>query len=292
MRQLSFEAHAAPLAGDDAVAYRALSSGPPVLFCCGLGAGVVGFHRQFAHLEGRYRSLSWEYRGLRAPAGDALTSLAARSITQHAADAVGIMDNEHAPRVALVGWSLGVQVALEIFRMAPQRVALLVLVSGGAQAAWGSSPDAGFIRRSYPRIFSALEHAPKLATAALRAGARSPEAFTWARRVGLVGPGLDADLFAQAARSFSDLDVNVLLATLHAMEQHDASDVLAEIDVPTLVIGGDRDPFTSRSALERLVNGIRGAEYLLLPGAGHFALLDHAQHVNLRIDKLLSERGY
>src|SRR5687768_3704536 len=177
MRHLTFEAHAAPLAGDDAVAYRALSSGPPVLFCCGLGAGAVGFHQQFAHLEGRYRSLSWEYRGLRSPGNDALLPAMPRSIVQHAADAVGILDNEHAPRVALVGWSLGVQVALEIFRRVPQRVALLVLVGGGARAAWGSSPDAGLIRRMYPRIFSALERAPALATHALRAGARSPEAF-------------------------------------------------------------------------------------------------------------------
>lgn len=291
MRQLIFEAHAAPLAGDDAVAYRALSSGPPVLFCGGLATGIVGFHPQIAHLEGRYRSLAWEYRGLR-PMPEAPAGAATRSIAQHAADGVGIIDNERAPRVALIGWSLGVQVALEIFRRVPQRVALLVLVSGGARAAWGSSPDAGFVRRLYPRIFAGIEHAPSLATRALRAGARSPEAFTWARRVGLVGPGLDADLFAEAARSFSDLEVNALIATLHAMEQHDASDILPEVDVPTLVIGGDRDPFTSRSALERLVNGIRGAEYLLLPGAGHFALLDHAQHVNLRIDKLLSERGY
>src|SRR5262245_5267146 len=119
MRQLSFEAHAAPLAGDDAVAYRALSSGPPVLFCCGLGTGVVGFHPQIAHLEGRYRCLAWEYRGLRAPLGDAHAPVVPRSIAQHAADALGILDNEHAPRVALVGWSLGVQVALEIFRLAP-----------------------------------------------------------------------------------------------------------------------------------------------------------------------------
>lgn len=291
MRHLTFEAHAAPLAGDDAVAYRAVSSGPPVLFCSGLATGSVGFHPQIAHLEGRYRSLAWEYRGLRAVPGSHAPPVA-RSIAQHAADAVGILDNERASRVAIVGWSLGVQVALEIFRRVPQRVALLVLVSGGARAAWGSSPDAGLIRRLYPRLFSGLEHVPTFATRALRAGARSPEAFTWARRIGLVGEGLDADLFAEAARSFAELDVSALLATLHAMEQHDASDLLAEIDVPTLVIGGDRDPFTSRSALERLVNGIRGAEYLLLPGAGHFALLDHAQHVNLRIDKLLSERGY
>src|SRR5688500_6516306 len=133
MRHLTFEAHAAPLAGNDAVAYRAVSSGPAVLLCCGLGTGGVGLHQPIAHLQGRYRCLAWEYRGLRAPPDDARAPNVARRITQHAADAVGIMDNEQAPRVALVAWSLGVQVALEIFRLAPQRVALLVLVSGGAQ---------------------------------------------------------------------------------------------------------------------------------------------------------------
>jgi len=64
MRQLTFEAHAAPLPGDDAVAYRALSSGPPVLFCCGLGTGVVGFHSQIAHLEGRYNRQELRDRGI------------------------------------------------------------------------------------------------------------------------------------------------------------------------------------------------------------------------------------
>jgi pimeloyl-ACP methyl ester carboxylesterase len=215
-----------------------------------------------------------------------------RGIRDHAEDALAILDAEQAPRAAVIAWSLGVQVALEAFRAAPHRIALLVLVNGGCRAAWGSSPDAGLIRRLYPRVFAALERAPTLASFALRAAARSPEAFTWSRRVGLVGSGLNAELFAEAARSFAEHDLSAVLATLHVMEQHDACDVLGDIDVPTLVIGGDRDPFTTRSALERLVNGIAGAEYLLLPGAGHYVLLDHAQHVNLRIDKLLSERGY
>jgi pimeloyl-ACP methyl ester carboxylesterase len=289
MRQLSIETRQALRPGRAPLPYRAVGQGPAVLLCGGLGAGSAGFHQQLVHLEGRYRCLTWEYRGLQRGSG---ADENAPSIEEHAADALAILEAEQAPRAAFIGWSLGVQVALEAFRAAPQRVALMALVSGGCRAAWGSSPDAGIVRRLYPKIFNAIERAPDLVGRALRAGAKSPEAFTWARRVGLVGSGLDADLFAEVARSFAAYDTGALIETLHCMERHDASDLLSEIDVPTLVIGGDRDPFTSRSALERLVNGIAGAEYLLLPGAGHYVLLDRAQHVNLRIDKLLSERGY
>jgi pimeloyl-ACP methyl ester carboxylesterase len=123
-------------------------------------------------------------------------------------------------------------------------------------------------------------------------GSRSPETFTWARRIGLVGRGIDPDLFAEVARNFGKIDLRAALGTLHEMEERDLTHVLPAVDVPTLVIGGDRDPFTSRAALERLVQNIAGAEYLLLPGATHYLLLDHAQHVNLRIDKFFAERGF
>jgi pimeloyl-ACP methyl ester carboxylesterase len=181
---------------------------------------------------------------------------------------------------------------LQVFAQAPARVALLLLVGGGARAPWGRAPEAGPLRRVYPRLFGALRHAPGLVSSLVHAGANSPETFTWARRIGLVGPGVDAEAFAEVARNFARLDIDMALQTLSDMERSDLSTLLGSVDVPTLVVGGDRDPFSTRAALERLVQRIAGAEYLLLPGASHYVLLDHAQHVNLRIDKFFAERGY
>ena len=65
-----------------------------------------------------------------------------------------------------------------------------------------------------------------------------------------------------------------------------------EIDVPTLVIAGDRDPFSSRAAMERVVAAVPSAEYLVLPGATHFAPIECAEHLALRIEKFLGEHGY
>jgi pimeloyl-ACP methyl ester carboxylesterase len=271
------------------LAYYALGAGPTLLFANGLGASWRGFHNQLIHLAGRYRCLAWDYRGLY---GDQKTGVGACSLEEHAADALAILDQEGAERAAVLGWSLGVQVALQLFSFAPDRIAALALVSGSSSAGWSRSAAAPGLRRLYPGAFGLLARAPAALARLVRAGGRSPELVSWARRLGLVGAGADRELVAELARELARLDMPSLLEMLRVMGELDLSGVLATVDVPTLVIGGDRDPFTSRSALERLVNGIRGAEYLLLPGAGHFALLDHAQHVNLRIDKLLSERGY
>jgi pimeloyl-ACP methyl ester carboxylesterase len=289
MRSLQAERRIASGRGE--IAYHAFGNGPAVLFINGLGASWHVFSNQIAHLSDRYRCLVWDYRGLFQDR-DTPGSSGFVSIADHARDALAILEHEGIERAAVIGWSVGVQVALKLFADVPSKVALLLLVAGGARASWGHSPDAGPIRRMYSGVFDWMAKAPGLLQPFVYTGSRSPETFTWARRIGLVGAGIDPELFAEVARNFGRIDLRAALGTLHEMDERDLTHVLSAVDVPALVIGGDRDPFTSRAALERLVHNIPGAEYLLLPGATHYLLLDHAQHVNLRIDKFFAERGF
>ncbi|MDD9939127.1 MAG: alpha/beta hydrolase [Myxococcales bacterium] len=274
---------------DGEVPYWAFGEGPAILFAGGLGAGRPAFYPQVAHLAARYRCLLWDYRGLYK---DAPGAGAVRPVAEHARDALAILEAEGTARAAMVGWSYGVPVALSLFDQAPDRASMLVLISGGARPSWGASPEAGRVRRLYPRVFDMLARSPRLLESLVRAGGTAPEAYTWVRRVGLLGGELDHEAFAEVVRNLARIDADAWLRMAQSMAEEDLSFVLPRVDVPALVIGGDRDPFTSRAALERLVNNIAGSEYLLLPGATHYALLDHAQHVNLRIEKFFSERGY
>ena len=167
-----------------------------------------------------------------------------------------------------------------------------MLLGGGASAAWQEAGATDWIRKAVPRVLSGLRHAPGWTESLLRSVASSPEVGTWARRLGIVGHVGDREALAEVVRMFGSLDVDAALGSLRDMERCDLSEVLDALDVPVLVIGGDRDPFTPRGALERLAQRVAGAEYLLLPGGTHFVLLDRAEHVNLRIDKFFSERGY
>ena len=102
MRHLTYEALPAPLAGDDAVA-TTLSSGPPLLFCCGVGAGVAAFINRSPPPRSLC-FLSWITEA--ACAADYASHRRGAEHHPAASDALGIMDTS-SPRVALarVRWS-------------------------------------------------------------------------------------------------------------------------------------------------------------------------------------------
>lgn len=143
-----------------------------------------------------------------------------------------------------------------------------------------------------PRLLGAARTMPSVITAVTRKMVTWPETAAWAKRIGLASRTLDEDLWGELAESFKDLDMDVYVQILQRLGDHDAWDVLPSIDVPTLVIAGDRDMFTPRSASERMVKAIPGAELMVVQGGTHYAAVEYPELITLRIEKFLRERGY
>ncbi len=75
-----------------------------------------------------------------------------------------------------------------------------------------------------------------------------------------------------SASFWAPADPSDYIVTLEAEDKHDFKDRLAEIKVPTLVIGGDEDylyPIRETAA------GIPNAELILYEGFGHNAIYDN-----------------
>jgi len=102
---------------------------PAVVFANGIGVRFPGAARQMNALRAAgYQTVCWDYRGMGQsvmddPEGDV-------SMSRHALDAITILDHLQLERAAFVGWSMGVQVSLEVIRRQPQRVAALVALLG------------------------------------------------------------------------------------------------------------------------------------------------------------------
>lgn len=291
MKTLHWERKRAPAGDGTWVEYEVLGRGMPVLLANGLAGPREVWTDLVRQQHDRYRFVTWDYRGLRQDGSNGAT-VAARSVEEHARDACAVLDAESIARCCVVGWSMGVQTALELFSLAPNRVSSLVCVSGGARVTWAEVPAAPAVGRFLLRTLRMMRRTPRLVSDALRRSLQSPEAFLWASRLGLIGDQVNEDEFASITSGLSQMNVAVFADTLAQLARYDARDVLPRVDVPTLVIAGDRDPFTSRREVERLVSEIRGAEYLPLPGATHYALLDEAERVILRIEKFWNEHGY
>src|SRR5439155_24894150 len=79
---------------------------------------------------------------------------------------------------------------------------------------------------------------------ALRTVVAAGLAYPLFRRLGFIAHACDRPLFDRVARDVSRLDFRVYHIIMGGLDTHDASDVLAAIRVPTLILAGERDVMT------------------------------------------------
>jgi pimeloyl-ACP methyl ester carboxylesterase len=275
-------------AGGVDLAVQELGTGRPVVLANGLGGSLRAwfpFLERFGH---DHRVVAFDYRGLYRsgppPEPDAVT------IHDHAADLVQVLRSTAADPALVIGWSMGVQVAVEAALLEPDLVAGLVLVAGAP-----GDPLAGVLHSPVSRVVvPPLTHVVQAAAgpfgASLRLLAASRSGPHLLRRAGVVAPTCDLETFHALAGEFAGLDWRLYMRTIRAMARHDAGPRLGEVSTPALVVGGTRDLFLPVSTLRATAAGIPAAELLVIEGATHYLPLEFPGLLDRRIRRFEAER--
>jgi 3-oxoadipate enol-lactonase len=236
------------------------STGEPVLLIQGLGADMTGWMFQRLALAPRYRTIALDNRG----AGRSDKPFSRYSLAQMAEDACSVLDAAGVERAHVVGASMGGGIAQLLALHHPDRVRSLVLMCTACRNhPW---------RRELLAEWAAIANERGVGEMSRRAahwvvGPRSIRRFLPA--LGWLGPlymGLPAHAFASQVR-----------AILDAPED---SFALARIAVPTMVMVGNQDILTPRGDSEELAERIPGAELVVISGAAHGLMVEHATTVN------------
>lgn len=263
-----------------------------VILVNGLGGPYLAWRAQIEYLSDRYRFITWDYRGMfesKRPSPDVPDAYA---VACHVRDLEAILAKEGVRRGSLMGWSMGVQVALEAFRMLPGFAENLVLLNGTYRRpldTLGSLPGLG---RLFPPLLDLATRAHAVATQVTRRAISQPEAMLWLKRLGLLGKTLDSDVFAELVQPFGQLDMEGFFRNLRALGMHDAEDVLDQIHVPTLIITGDRDTFTPRALAQSMARRIAMSEILVVRGGTHYTAVEFPELVSLRIERFFTDHGF
>jgi len=230
----------------------------------------------------------WNYRGHGRSA--APEDPAAIELVEHAHDLDSVRRAIGDGPVVLFGHSMGCQVALEAYRLRPEKVRGLVLICGASGRITYTFKGTHVLAQVLPRFIERVDAHPEIARALW---SRVPADI--ALRVALIAGEVDKhaiepeDLMPYM-KHMVDIDPRMFLRMLRSAGEHSAADLLPQIEVPALVIAGDRDTFTPPRYAEEMAAALPKGELLMVAGATHVAPLERKELVSQRIEKFLRER--
>ena len=178
------------------------------------------------------------------------------------------------PSFCLAGVSMGGMVAMEILRLAPERVRGLALVDTNARP---DTEEQAERRRA--------TNAAVLAAPDLRAlGGSSLDYLVHPS----AGEDVRRDLIEMTARVGAAAYVRQNLAVL---ARQDLRPILASIAVPTQVICGEDDRMTPLALSQEIHQAIAGAELHVIGGCGHLPPIEKPRIMADRLRALLAQAG-
>ncbi|MEM9041694.1 MAG: alpha/beta fold hydrolase [Actinomycetota bacterium] len=234
---------------------------PPVLFIQGLGAGKLGWILQRIGTAPWYRAVALDNRG----AGRSDKPHGTYSLERMADDAIEVLDHAGIETAHVVGASMGGAISQIVAVRYPDRVRSVTLACTAAvNHPWREE-----------LLASWADNARRTGI-----GGMSTEAIKWVigprslRRllpgVGWLGPLA----LGRPSHGF----IGQVGALLDAPEE--LADELSAIEVPVLVLAGNQDILTPRGDSEHLAELIPTAELVVISGAAHGFMVEHATTFN------------
>lgn len=231
------------------IAYERAGDGPPLVLLHGyVGDGPATWRRQIDGLSDEFTVVAWDAPG----AGRSSDPPERFGMAGYADALAGLIAGLGLERPHVAGLSFGGALALALHRRHPRVPGTLILAS--AYAGWAGSLPAEEVDRRLAQALALAAMTPEELV-----GALLPTMFSEA------APRESVEAFRAAMLAFRP-------AGLRAMARasaEDLSDALPGVDVPTVLLYGDRDVRAPLAVAGHLHAAIRGSSLVVLPGAGH-----------------------
>ena len=239
----------------------------PLLILDGIGCSGWAFRKMIPPLTQRFRVVLLHYRGHgQSPLPERPWALGMHDLADDAAEAIRSLG---LVQPIVLGFSMGFQVALELYKRHRPLVGMLVSLAGPSGRVLSSFQGTDMFGHLLP---------------ILRATARFADDWTlrmWQKVVpsnALKWFGLQTQLNAQRIeiadfefylRQMARLSPELFVEMLHEAARHAGDDILARVRVPCLVIAGGQDRFVPLPTMRQVAFAIPGAEWVVIPEGSH-----------------------
>jgi 3-oxoadipate enol-lactonase len=251
--------------------YVEQGSGDPLLLITGLGGDHLSWGEQMKPFSERFRVVAFDNRD----SGQSSEAPESYEVGDMARDALGLADRLELDRFHLMGLSMGGAIAQELALATPERVRTLTLgMSWPGDGHWGRVR--GRLMANAAMRTPREEHVEQLLLACLSEEVfEEPERVAFFRNMVLDSPHPQSlEAFARQAQ---------------AVGGHEARDRLGTLEVPTHVIGAERDLMVPVWKARELARLIPDARFSVIERGTHAVNMEQAEEFNRVVLDFLDE---
>lgn len=256
--------------------YETMGAGRPLVFVHGWSMSARVWLYQTEALASSYRVVTVDLRGH----GESSPTASGFTLEDFATDMIELFTRLDLHNAALIGWSMGAQVALQAFTRLRGRLAALVLVGGtpvfnaAEDYPYGLPPVetrgmAVRLRRNYTKTMGDFFNGM------FAEGELSHEDYQRIIREIVVGVRLP--------------EPEVALGALDTLASSDLRSMLPEVNVPVLLVHGSRDTVSLPDASRYMAQHLPDASLQIMEGVGHAPLLSRSREFNALLGLFLED---
>ena len=244
--------------------YEEQGSGPPLLLAHSFLFSGEMWGNQLTALAKRYRVINVDLRG-HGQSGPYAEHFTLYDVLN---DHLAVLDHLGIERAAFLGLSIGGMMALRAALNVPDRVAALALLDTSAEKERATVALKYHGMSNFARAFGARPLASSIANIMFSANARRQK----------------PEMVDHWKQYWAGVDVPSIRAGLRALLERDSVlERTAEIQIPTLIMVGERDAGLPPELSRRLHHGIAGSRFVVVPEAGHIPPLEQPDMVTTEL---------
>ena len=253
-----------PRTGDGLTFHRVDGEGEPLVLLNGIAMSVASWEEIARPLAERFRVVRFDFRGQLLSPGEAPAD-----VLEHAAEVVDLLDRLAIDRAHLVATSFGAAVALLVAARWPQRVRSLISIA---------STDAfdDVMAREVERWRRACLGSLATGDRGLISDVLEPVVYSPGY---LAAHGEERALRRRQIAALPDSWFKGLAGLLDSTPSVALAGELAAVACPVLVVAAELDGFIPIARTRAHAEGIPGARFVLIEGAGHAVVVEQPERI-------------
>jgi 3-oxoadipate enol-lactonase len=240
----------------------------PLVLLHGYPLSSVIWQEQANSLSNEYRVITPDLRGH----GQSPTPEGIYDMELMARDVFALLDTLGIQKAAIMGHSMGGYITLAAYHIAPERFLALGLIDSQAGADSEEARQGRY--NTAEKVF--MDGSSVVANAML------PKLF-------VPGFATDESVYEQVKAIILNTKAAGIIGTLKGMAaRSDSGPLLPNVDIPVLLITGDKDQIIPPSRAEAMASAIAGATLATIENAGHMPMMEQPQATAMAIRNFLS----